>query len=94
MIRARRPQTEDIDVALDIADLGPTPERQAEAAEDSARIAHCLATLEPDRAEAVRGAYLDGFSYEELAERYAVPINTMRTWLRRSLIKLRECLTS
>lgn len=94
MIRARRPQTEDIDAALDIADLGPTPERQAEAAEDSARIAHCLATLEPDRAEAVRGAYLDGFSYEELAERYAVPLNTMRTWLRRSLIKLRECLTT
>lgn len=94
MIRARRPQTEDIDAALDIADLGPTPERQAEANEDSARIAHCLATLEPDRAEAVRGAYLDGFSYDELAQRYAVPINTMRTWLRRSLIKLRECLTS
>ena len=45
-------------------------------------------------AEAVRGAYLDGYSYEELAQRFAVPLNTMRTWLRRSLIRLRDCLTA
>jgi len=53
----------------------------------------CLAELEADRADAVRGAYLDGYSYEELASRYGVPLNTMRTRLRRSLIKLKECLT-
>ena len=28
------------------------------------------------------------------AERYNVPLNTMRTWLRRSLLKLRECLSA
>ena len=44
------------------------------------------------RADAVRGAYVDGYSYAELAERHDVPVNTMRTWLRRSLIRLRECL--
>ncbi|TIV53610.1 MAG: RNA polymerase subunit sigma, partial [Mesorhizobium sp.] len=44
------------------------------------------------RAAAVRGAYLSGESYAELAERFKVPLNTMRTWLRRSLLKLRECL--
>jgi RNA polymerase sigma-70 factor, ECF subfamily len=48
--------------------------------------------LEPDRADAVRGAYLNGQSYQDLAARYDVPINTMRTWLRRSLLRLRECL--
>ena len=42
----------------------------------------------------MRGAYLDGFSYEELATRHNVPLNTMRTWLRRSLLKLRECLSA
>ena len=31
-------------------------------------------------------------SYAELAARHRVPLNTMRTWLRRSLLKLRECL--
>ncbi|TIX60947.1 MAG: RNA polymerase subunit sigma, partial [Mesorhizobium sp.] len=48
--------------------------------------------LEKDRAAAVRGAYLNGESCAELAERHGVPLNTMRTWLRRSLLKLRECL--
>ncbi len=50
--------------------------------------------LDPERADAVRGAYLDGYSYDDLATRHSVPLNTMRTWLRRSLIKLRDCLTA
>lgn len=94
ILRARRPASAGIDTALDVPDSGPTPERAAEASEERGRIDHCLGTLEPDRAEAVRGAYLDGYSYEELANRYAVPLNTMRTWLRRSLIKLKDCLTA
>jgi RNA polymerase sigma-70 factor (ECF subfamily) len=48
--------------------------------------------IHPDRAAAMRGAYLSGESYVELAARHGVPLNTMRTWLRRSLMKLRECL--
>ena len=74
--------------------IHPSPETLVGASEDGQRIEACMAQLEPDRAEAVKGAYLDGYSYEELAQRYAVPLNTMRTWLRRSLIKLRECLTA
>jgi RNA polymerase sigma-70 factor (ECF subfamily) len=51
-----------------------------------------MKTLESDKAEAVRRAYVEGLSYQELADTYKVPLNTMRTWLRRSLMKLRECL--
>ncbi|MGD9914809.1 MAG: sigma-70 family RNA polymerase sigma factor [Rhizobiaceae bacterium] len=91
-IRARRQAAVDIDEALDVADPGPTPEASAVAGGENERIHHCLNELEQDRAAAVRGAYLKGESYAELAERYKVPLNTMRTWLRRSLIKLRECL--
>lgn len=94
ILRARRPRADDIDVALEIPDAGPSPERATADIQERGRIERCLATLEPDRAEAVRGAYLDGYSYDELAQRYAVPLNTMRTWLRRSLLKLRECLTA
>ena len=92
LIRARRPATNDIDEALDVADPTPGPEAQAVASGERLAIDSCLDELEADRADAVRGAYLNGDSYAELAERYAVPLNTMRTWLRRSLLKLRECL--
>jgi RNA polymerase sigma-70 factor (ECF subfamily) len=48
--------------------------------------------LEADRAVAVKRAYVEGLSYQELAGQFGVPLNTMRTWLRRSLLKLRECM--
>jgi RNA polymerase sigma-70 factor (ECF subfamily) len=91
-IRARRQATADLDAAVDIADPSPGPEAMAVAGDENERIYHCLDELEKDRAAAVRGAYLKGESYAELAERHGVPLNTMRTWLRRSLMKLRECL--
>ncbi|MCC1481787.1 sigma-70 family RNA polymerase sigma factor [Roseibaca sp. Y0-43] len=52
----------------------------------------CFDELPEDRARAVKGAYLMGQSYQELAAQFDVPLNTMRTWLRRALISLRECL--
>lgn len=52
----------------------------------------CFGELPEDRARAVKGAYLMGLSYQDLATQFDVPLNTMRTWLRRALISLRECL--
>lgn len=92
-LRARKGGAVDIDEVHDLKDTGPTPEAAAVAASERARLDGCLNELDADRAEAVRGAYLDGYSYDELATRFAVPLNTMRTWLRRSLIKLKECLS-
>jgi RNA polymerase sigma-70 factor (ECF subfamily) len=92
VLRARKPRSDDLDLALEVADGAPDPEQTEAARGERARIDGCLGRLEPDRADAVRGAYLEGYSYEELATRYKVPLNTMRTWLRRSLMKLRECL--
>ena len=94
VLRARRPVSDDIDMALEVPDVGPSPERAAVDNDERSHIESCLDQLEGDKADAVRGAYLDGFSYDELASRHNVPLNTMRTWLRRSLIKLRECLTA
>ncbi|HZY49189.1 MAG TPA: sigma-70 family RNA polymerase sigma factor [Devosia sp.] len=94
VLRARKPQSEDIDMALDVADAGPNPEQAEAARGERTRIDNCLDQLDTDKADAVRGAYLDGYSYEELSARHNVPLNTMRTWLRRSLLKLRECLSA
>ncbi|RVV98634.1 sigma-70 family RNA polymerase sigma factor [Mesobaculum littorinae] len=82
----------DISEAREVPDSDPGPEARAIALSERDRIRACLDELESDKAQAVRGAYLDGLSYRDLAERYAVPLNTMRTWLRRSLDKLKECL--
>lgn len=80
------------DAALDLRDPAPGPETRAIAAGERRRLDGCLNELEDDRAAAVKGAYLDGDSYADLALRHDVPLNTMRTWLRRSLMRLKECL--
>ena len=94
-LRARPPQTSSGDdgEALDrLSDPRPGVLEGLVAQGEARRIVDCFGELEPDRAASVQGAYLDGLSYEELARRFGVPLNTMRTWLRRSLVKLRECM--
>jgi len=91
-IRARPEQAASDDETEFLADTRPGVEAGLIARGEALRVIHCLNTLEPDRAEAVRGAYLGGLSYQALAERHDVPLNTMRTWLRRSLLKLKDCL--
>ncbi len=91
-IRARKPEQSDDDAVALVVDQAPHAETRLIAAGEARRVTQCFDTLEPDRAEAVRGAYLNGQSYQDLADRYGVPINTMRTWLRRALLKLKECL--
>jgi RNA polymerase sigma-70 factor (ECF subfamily) len=92
MMRARRPEGQPIEEAYDLASDDPGPEQAAIRSGEASRIADCMRKLDSDRAGAVRLAYVEGLSYQELAESYNVPLNTMRTWLRRSLLRLRECL--
>ncbi len=91
-LRARRAPARDIADMPELADERPGPEAGALASDDRRRLSDCLGVLPSDRAEAVKAAYVEGYSYDELARRHGVPLNTMRTWLRRALISLRECL--
>ena len=91
-LRARRPGHTDIDEAFDLEDSGMSPEQSAINTDDGNRIDECMGQLKPERAEAVRRAYVEGESYNELADWLGVPLNTVRTWLRRSLLALRDCL--
>lgn len=75
-----------------IVDTKPSAEASLIAQGQARRIIDCMATLDPDRARAVQGAYLGGLSYTDLSARFDVPLNTMRTWLRRSLLQLKECM--
>jgi len=92
-LRARRATGGGLDEAETIADETPGPEALAMASSDRARIVDCFGRLPLDRADAVRRAYLEGETYAELASRFEVPLNTMRTWLRRSLMTLKDCLS-
>ncbi|WP_306152650.1 sigma-70 family RNA polymerase sigma factor [Roseovarius sp. MMSF_3281] len=92
-LRKRRAPAVSMEQAEARPDPGPGPEAQAVAASEAERLSACFDELDEGHAQAVRGAYLDGETYADLAARFEVPLNTMRTWLRRSLLKLKECLS-
>lgn len=81
-----------IDEAHDIADSAPMADSALESAQDNARLYHCLDALAADERGALRGAFFDGNTYEELAQRVGVPLATMKSRIRRAMIKLKSCL--
>ncbi|MFO1035069.1 MAG: sigma-70 family RNA polymerase sigma factor [Hyphomicrobiales bacterium] len=93
-LRRVRPQTAEMADAEHVADNAASPEQQALMVSEATRLRSCLDQLSPGQAEAVKAAYMEGYSYQELADRLNQPLNTVRTWLRRSLINLRKCLST
>jgi RNA polymerase sigma-70 factor (ECF subfamily) len=61
-------------------------------AQDAARLGRCLEELEERARSMIRAAFLDGATYPELADREGVPLGTMKSWIRRGLLRLRGCL--
>ncbi len=92
-LRQRRQETSESAETLEqLADEGPSPATSAENSEEYARLLHCLEQLEPQQRRSVREAFFSGATYSELAARCQVPLGTMKSWIRRSLIQLRSCL--
>lgn len=60
--------------------------------EERLRLQGCLDRLEPEKSEIVRLAYYYGLTREEIADRVDRPVSTVKTWLRRSLAQLKDCL--
>jgi RNA polymerase sigma-70 factor (ECF subfamily) len=53
---------------------------------------NCLQALDEEKREAIMLAYYRGFSREALAQKMQRPVPTIKTWLRRGLAQLRDCL--
>ena len=68
------------------------PHDDATAFMDRDALSTCLGRLEPMHRDCVVLAYCEGYSREELAQRYDRPINTIKTWLHRALSTLKSCL--
>ena len=88
---ARKVQT-DIELARELEDPGASPPQQAQTASDRVQLERCLDQLEPQRRALIRAAFFEGCTYEELAMRVESPLGSIKSWIRRSLLQLRECL--
>jgi len=89
---ARRTPSAPIDEAPEIADDAPLASERMLLSEQDAKLHLCLDQLEARQRDAIRTAFFDGLTYAELAERRAVPLGTMKSWVRRGLVRLKDCL--
>jgi len=89
--QAHRP-TEGLDAVAEVADDRISAVEVLEQAEDRTRLSHCLDELDERPRAMIRAAFLDGASYPDLAKREGVPLPTMKSWVRRALLRLRGCM--
>jgi len=68
------------------------PAAAQERSEELKRLEACLDGLEADKKELVLLVYHYGMTREEISGRINRPVATVKTWLRRSLAQLRDCL--
>lgn len=60
--------------------------------DDRIALEKCLAQLAQKQASCLRLAYYSGLTHRELAQQLALPIGTVKTWIRSGLEQLRQCL--
>jgi RNA polymerase sigma-70 factor (ECF subfamily) len=90
--QGRRPSEVDIDnVVLPTEDQ---PSDQPETGVETAIVARALATLRPEQQQAITLSVIEGYSHSDVAEKLQLPLGTVKTHIRRGLIRIREELAS
>ncbi len=79
---------------IDVPDESASPPEQIEQRQDDARLATCVGRLPDEPRAALLLAYDEGLTHGEIAERLQRPLGTVKAWVRRSLLALRECLAA
>ncbi len=87
---------EDFDerVLASLRDPAANPAEALELSSEARALAACMAALEEKHRHVVGLAFFHDLSYGDVAHKLALPIGTVKTWIRRSLARLQDCLTS
>ena len=72
--------------AATVSDSHASPAGVAEALE------LCLGQLEPSRRQCIVYAFVEGYTHEQIAKALTTPVGTVKSWIRRGLLALKECL--
>jgi RNA polymerase sigma-70 factor (ECF subfamily) len=81
--------TIDADAAAAVAGE-PTPETLAQMAEQGGNVRHALAALPSDQRALIEAAFFEGYTHSELADRFGLPLGTVKTRIRAGMMAMRE----
>ena len=60
---------------------------------DGSALDRCLEKLDERKREAIVCAFVEGYTHEQIATQLSTPVGTVKSWIRRGLLALRECLS-
>lgn len=80
-----------------LADSAASPEHAGHAQDlpggvDPATLQHCLGQLDDAKRNCIVYAFVEGYTHEQIAKRLTTPVGTVKSWIRRGLLALKECL--
>ena len=81
-----------LDEAAEIADPAPLADARLLASSEDRVLHGCIEGLERRDAHFIRCAFIGGATYADLAEREGEPLGTVKSRIRRALLKLRGCM--
>lgn len=94
LLRRTRPQVDIDDIDAVVFSDADGPEAQALVSQDARRLRACLETLAVEQRQGITAAFYHGLTHAELARHFALPLGTVKGWVRRGLQQLRRCLES
>ena len=82
----------DSEIMNALQDPGATPIEALQLSSDAQALAYCMSALEGLHRQAIGLAFFHDLSHSEVAQQLALPIGTVKTWIRRGLDRLKTCL--
>lgn len=76
-----------------LRDPASNPAEALELSSEAKALAACMSALEEKHRHVVGLAFFHDLSHSDVAQKLALPIGTVKTWIRRSLARLQDCLT-
>jgi RNA polymerase sigma-70 factor, ECF subfamily len=64
-----------------------------ELAQEADRLSACLGKLDETKRNAIVLAFVDGYTHDQIAQKLDSPLGSVKSWIRRGLLKLKECLS-
>ena len=87
--QGRRPDTQPFEPSHE---PGVEHEEVAEIHEESQRVLAVIDALDPPQPDVIRHSLMDGLTHAQIAERLSLPLGTVKTHIRRGLIKVRSAM--
>jgi RNA polymerase sigma-70 factor (ECF subfamily) len=81
------------DPALGDAAVAPEAMERVAASADGRKLRECLDGLEEKNRSGILLAFVHGLSHSQIADRLGLPLGTVKAWIRRGLLHLRDCMT-